>query len=511
MSTGTLTPTPFQTVEGYDSDGLWGPISGCLIYTYMAGTTTPAPTYTDVGLSVANSNPIEADSSGRFVAFLTPGSSYKFAYCLPVVPIPPPSSQPTAFRTQDNIAAVPTSSAAVDITVTWGEVVTAGSLVYESDGSGSKTTGRWYLASSAATYSSSTPAIGFAVTDGTTGSTGAVRQAGIVDGLSGLSPGALYYASTGGAVTATFPTNNFRLVGQAISASMLNVMCIPPTPRQNNAICQGRLTLTTGVAVTTADVTAATTLYWTPYGGNTVSLFDGTYWTARTFTQLSIAVPATTSTMYDVWVYDNGGTISLELLAWTNDTTRATALALQDGVYCQTGALTRRYLGSFRTTGSSGQTEDSFAKRYVWNYYNRMPRICRVLEATATWTYGTATYRQANGAATNQLDIVCGVAEIPLTVDVLAYAYDGTGASLPRVSIGVNATTAASNVMWQTQVTVNNANGAQLAAKLKLYPAVGRSYYTWLEMSGSASNVTWYGTNSATTNWQSGIIGDWVA
>jgi hypothetical protein len=37
-------------------------------------------TYTDVGLLIANTNPIIADSSGRFVAFLTQGLSYKFVY-----------------------------------------------------------------------------------------------------------------------------------------------------------------------------------------------------------------------------------------------------------------------------------------------------------------------------------------------------------------------------------------------------------------------------------------------
>src|SRR3990167_10501799 len=159
---------------------------------------------------------------------------------------------------------------------------------------------------------------------------------------------------------------------------------------------QARLTLTTVTPVTTADVTAATTVYLTPYKGSYIGLYDGTSWQAYTLTEISIAVPATTSTMYDLYVYDSSGTLTLEAVAWTNDTTRATALALQNGVYCKTGTLTKRYVGSFRTTGSSGQTEDSLAKRYVWNYYNRVVRQLRVIEATDTWAYSTNTIRQAN-------------------------------------------------------------------------------------------------------------------
>ena len=140
-----------------------------------------------------------------------------------------------------------------------------------------------------------------------------------------------------------------------------------------NNIVNGRITLSTGVPVTTSDVTAATTIYFTPYQGNNISLYDGSaIWNVISFTELSIAVPATTATMYDVFCYNNSGAATLEVLAWTNDTTRATALVLQNGVYVKSGATTRRYLGSFRTTGVSGQTEDSVANRFVWNYYNRV-------------------------------------------------------------------------------------------------------------------------------------------
>jgi hypothetical protein len=62
----------------FDDNGV--PLSGGLLYTYAAGTTTAAATYTSItGLS-ANSNPIVLDAGGRVPneIWLTTGSSYKF-------------------------------------------------------------------------------------------------------------------------------------------------------------------------------------------------------------------------------------------------------------------------------------------------------------------------------------------------------------------------------------------------------------------------------------------------
>jgi hypothetical protein len=62
----------------FDNTGL--PLNGGLIYTYQAGSTTPLATYTDINGTVANSNPIVLDSSGRppSQVWLTYGFNYKF-------------------------------------------------------------------------------------------------------------------------------------------------------------------------------------------------------------------------------------------------------------------------------------------------------------------------------------------------------------------------------------------------------------------------------------------------
>jgi len=97
-------------------------------------------------------------------------------------------------------------------------------------------------------------------------------------------------------------------------------------------VCEGRLTLQSGVPVSVSGQSAKATVYFTPYCGDRISLYDGSYWKLFTFTEKSVAVPATTVTPFDVFMYDNAGTLTLEALSWTNDTTRATALVLQNGV-----------------------------------------------------------------------------------------------------------------------------------------------------------------------------------
>jgi len=56
------------------------PLSGGLLYTYLAGTSTPAATYNSNSGSVQNSNPIQLDATGRIPdeIWTTQGGSYKF-------------------------------------------------------------------------------------------------------------------------------------------------------------------------------------------------------------------------------------------------------------------------------------------------------------------------------------------------------------------------------------------------------------------------------------------------
>jgi hypothetical protein len=511
QTTGTVMPTPYQTVL----DGSGNPVANAKICTYIAGTTTPVATYTDAALSVASANPIRADGSGRFVVYLTPGASYKFVY---------QTSSGTAgtcdgasIKTVDNVSAVPPAAASLDVTGTVGESITAGQAVYLSDGSGSKTAGQWYKADSANAYSSTLPEVGIAPSAIASGAAGTVRLAGQVTGLSSLTVGATYYAGSAGAVTSTAPTLK-RFLGQADSATSLVLTGDPPPPVAAGftGFCGLRLSLTTATPVTVTDVTAATTVFITPTAGGQCAFYDGTAtWTLLTNSETSVAVPATTSKPFDVFCRNNSNTIACDTTDWTSDSARATALVLQNGVWVKSGDTTRRYIGTARTTTVSGQTEDSVARRFVWSYYQRARRILRVTDTTDSWTYTTNTYRQANAAAANQVDVVIGVAEgATLDLTVIGFITSGSANQVGEVSVGEDSTsTALTTVYGGGTASAAGGTGAgsplPCIARLQHYPAIGRHFYVWLEKANGGGTVTWYGDNADGTGWRAGITG-WI-
>lgn len=276
----------------------------------------------------------------------------------------------------------------------------------------------------------------------------------------------------------------------------------------------GRLTLATGVSVTTTDVTGATNLYYTPHIHNCIGLYDGTSWTLHTFTQRSLAFGTLTDAKnYDVFLYDNSGTLTLELTAWTNDTTRATDLVLQDGVWCKTGALTRRYLGTIRTT-SATTTEDSLKNRFVWNAYNRTTRPLLFKESTESWNYNSTTLRPVRGdttAATRAwVQVVVGLPGAS-AVSLRSVYYVSVGTARSAVNaIAEDSTTTPdpANVVQSYATAVSSAVSSHAHGGITKLPAVGYHYYQLLEGCTTASSITFYGYTAAPLL-QSGITG-WV-
>jgi hypothetical protein len=273
------------------------------------------------------------------------------------------------------------------------------------------------------------------------------------------------------------------------------------------ALSQARLTLTSGVPVTVSDATAATSVYYTPFEGNLVSLYDNTRWKLYNLTEISIAVPATTSQMYDVFLYDNSGTLMLEIVAWASDSARATGVSYFQGVIVKNGDSTRKYLGSFRTTTVSGQSEDSQAKRYLFNNYNRVRRPMRVVDTTDNWTYSTAAYRQANNNAANQLDFIQGTQEDAVQANVIHGATTSTATGRTMfTAIGLNSTTAKATSCINHYGATDNTTWATLTASFYDFPQLGRQTLVWLEYGGGADTQTWVG-DGGTTYYQSGISG----
>lgn len=507
--TYTVSPSPFLLAQ----DNTGKIINNACVWTYAAGTTTAAATYAD-NVGTPNANPIRSDSAGRFTAFLLQGNSYKFVYEGACVP----PAHGTTLRTADNIGAVPPGNVNLDVTGTAGQALSANDVVCLSDGSRGNTAGLWYQADADfQDVSVNCLSIGVAPSAISNGAVGSIRIQGRVTGLSGLTPGTGYYASaTAGQLTATQP-----ILGRCVGSSdTTTTLILTPNPRctpiriQSLQSC-GRLTLESGVPVSTTDQSAKTSIFFTPFGCNRIALFDGTSeWNIRTFSEgpgtTTLISGCTASKPYDVFMFDNAGAVTAEILVWTNATTRATALVLQDGIWVKSGATNRRYVGSFYCNASGGQTDDTLAKRYIFNADNRRPRALRRLETTASWSYTTAAYHQANASVLNQVEIMNGLAEQSLFLTATGIGSNGTaGASSTIMVVGIgedSTTTLATGATSAVGAAIAANFQTTLIATLNKPPTAALHVYAWLEYSAAAGTTTWYGNNSLNA---SGLSGEW--
>lgn len=304
---------------------------------------------------------------------------------------------------------------------------------------------------------------------------------------------------------------------------------------------QGRLTLTTALPVTVADVTAAGTVYYTPTVGDQLPIYDGTNLVPTTFAELSLALNSNSGHTgyhqsgkgFDCFVFNDSGTIRLGTgPAWSSDTSRGsgagtTELERYKGLLVNKVSITLRfgtssgdtvavaarkgtYVGSFYCT-ANGQTEDSAVNRYVWNTFNRVRRHMKVIEGTDSWAYTTATMRQANASTANQLNFFRGLNEDNMEADLsVSAANSGAGVSV-LATIGLDATNAkAADVVSPIIHSTGAAYIFSLRATYRGLPGLGKHYLAWIEYSSATGTTTWYGDVGGTLL-QSGIMGSCLA
>lgn len=244
-----------------------------------------------------------------------------------------------------------------------------------------------------------------------------------------------------------------------------------------NEICEGRLTLESGTSVSSSDQTAKTTIFFTRHNGNRVALYINGGWQFRTLTQVSLSLSGfTTGKNNDIFAYDNAGTLAIERVEWTSDSARATAITLQDGVYVKSGDVTRRYIGTFRTS-ATGQCEDSISKRYVWNYNSCVERRLQVT-ASSSHTWVTGTVRNWNADATLRVEFVVGVVESDIFVTILNDLTSAAGASSSAgcIGLGINSTSTMSAISyWASAFRGRSSNNTVFS------PTLGYNFVQLLE------------------------------
>lgn len=269
------------------------------------------------------------------------------------------------------------------------------------------------------------------------------------------------------------------------------------------SICQGRLTITSG-APFTQNLGSQTTLYFTPYRGNKIALYDGLSWRMHHFSEISITnASLSVSTMYDVFIYNNSGTLTLEFSSgWTTGTVRANALVTQDGIYVKSGAPTRRYLGSVYSS-SAGTFYDAFGNRLVWNNCNRSTSIFAATQTTDSSTSSSTSWGQYLGGSMTA-GFVIGLDDVLVTTRGLGII--GPAAAATGVSVGLGNNTGLGVHSSLMGGQANTIHTTQLWADYEGYPGIGRRAFYTNQITDGSNTVTFYGDNGG-TNLAAGSIG----
>jgi hypothetical protein len=223
----------------------------------------------------------------------------------------------------------------------------------------------------------------------------------------------------------------------------------------------------------------------------------------------------------DLFLVDSGGSLQLRGTVWTGDTTRGVALGDQDGYDVVNNAAIGSgdsnsiaakcglYVGVIRTS-NAGQTEDSYGgasqaggHRYVWNRYNRVLRSLGVIDTTDSYTYTTATWRQANNTGGNKVEFVIGLADQLVQATAMGVSSNTatTGGVSRSSGVGVDSTST-NSAQLVPGYAVNVPGGAVSGpyqgpsiGRYTGYPSAGYHSLNWLEISQASGTTTWYGDN----------------
>lgn len=566
--------------------------NGGYLYFFLTGTSTPTDTFNDIGLDPldANSNPIQLDSAGRSPVdiFLDPSVTYKVVLKAadddgnPGVtiwtrdPVVDPAANVTAaFRVfpgnpNGNVAGNQGSLGGSGASVIWD---ITNSLLYVCTTTGTASTAVWTQVAAAISGSLSLTSIispsSLAADQNNYAPTGFstaffIRQdsSTVVNftGWAGGGAGRLFSYTNISALRHTFKNesasstaaNRFILPADLVVEPGASVFFWYDTTSARwrkqgdfyNAPTGdpgGRLTLTTVVPVLVSDVTAATTIIYTPYKHNYIRLYNGSSWQVVPFSELSQTLAdatkspaaAAVSSNYDMFVWNDAGTLRCTRgPLWDSLTVRGTGagkteLERVDGTWVNKVAITNgpgaqrgTYVGTISTsaTGANGQLNMMFFpaaaaggsgnRLDVWNMYNRVAIASTCRDSTDSWVYTTATIRSANNNTANRITVVCGMNDD--AANVIARANVGNAGASVMTAIGLNSTTAASGIFGPVTVLNASAPGSMVSSYYTGLIGLGSNFLQQLEYSQAASTSTWYGDNGTPLLVQAGLQLTWM-
>jgi hypothetical protein len=271
--------------------------------------------------------------------------------------------------------------------------------------------------------------------------------------------------------------NRFIEEFTSVSASQLMI----PAP-------QTRLSFAQNTPVTTTDLqtTNAQTLWLNPYTGNRVPYYNGSIWGSYALSSaLSFSLSGLlANTNYDIFTSVSGNNMTMNALAWTNSTTRLTGLSYLNGRLVRSDNLLQMYHGTIRTVGA-GQGADTVIRRYLYNHYNRVPRLLYLLDGSTHGYNGAIRSFNNNGA--DVLEFVMGVVETPIKLSLW-----GRMTSVASVeAYMLISENAIGSFLADGYIHVTGANSVGAGLSVERYPRLGQSTYYLAELTGGiASNAT---------------------
>ena len=171
--------------------------------------------------------------------------------------------------------------------------------------------------------------------------------------------------------------------------------------------------------------------------------------------------------------------------AWATSTIRNVAIARVQGYLSHAADDQKRFVGTIRTTGVVGNTEDSVTKRFVSNYYNRIWKPLEVEDAT-NHSYNGAFRLWNNAAASNLLEwVVCQPNGAEQTAYIASLLRAGADASYASITLYVD------GVRYPMFCNVRNFNVEYLEAgnSRPIYSATGYHYSNLYEYSDHANST----------------------
>ena len=296
---------------------------------------------------------------------------------------------------------------------------------------------------------------------------------------------------------------------------------------------QLRVTLTSNTPVLIGTVSGATTVYCTPYVGNSVMIWNGSSFVSTTVTEMSQATTDATkspaavaaSENYDLFVWDDAGTKRCTRgPPWTSGTggsatvrgtgAGSTELQYTNGVFNNKNAITNgpaagygTYIGTIRSNASStidfiyggAGAGGSAAVFNVWNYYNRVIIASNISDTTVSWTYNSATARISDNSVGNRFNFVSGMAEDGIFAGIAQTVQTpATAGNYCVLGVGLDQTTTLDNFGFiMTAAAFAMLASANTSAAYA--PQLGSHFISGIEATGGAYTCTYYG-GSGTQN-----------